>query len=123
MEQWPLYEDGVRGERILTDYLEHHRPEVVDVKVKPLVAMMEKAKHDYFNALFDLYEIEKEYAPIVGELKDLATRIRVNGAYCSIHPVVDFNEISRITESEVYLANQNVFDGRVFPNSIKREEF
>jgi len=128
MKKWDMYESYINHEQgvgpveLIVDYRDNYRNASVQEDIQPIIERLEKAKSDYFNALFDLYDKEAEYGRIDSKIRELAREIKIDGAYYSLKPIVDFSDISTITLPDINGANKSAFEGRIFPNSVKREK-
>ncbi|WP_394136905.1 hypothetical protein [Cytobacillus oceanisediminis] len=120
-KKWDLFEGylkcdpNIKAAEVVTDYVENYRSQAISEEVQPIIDRLEKAKADYFNSLFDLYEKEAEYMRIDRKVKDIA------GVNYYIKPVVDFSDINLINEPEIVGAQ--VLTTRLFPTAVKREKY
>lgn len=118
---WDLFEGylncdpNIKAADVVNDYVENYRSQAISEEVQPIVDRLEKAKADYFNSLFDLYEKEAEYMRIDRKVKDIA------GVNYYIKPVVDFSDINLINEPEIVGAQ--VLTTHIFPTAVKREKY
>lgn len=111
----------VRKEDLILDYMQNYRPSVVESEVNPIVDRIEKAKSDYFNALFDLYELEEKYNPVFREVKGFVQNTPINGVHLSPRNPVDLeNEIKLITHEDIDRAQYPSFEGKRLPNGVQR---
>lgn len=128
MKKWELYErylkheGNITPEDLVLDYSDNYRNAAVREDIQPIINRLEKAKSDYFNSLFDLYEKDVEYGRIDSKIRDIARVTKIDGVYRSIKPIVDFGDISTITMPDINGAHKSAFEGREFPRSVKREK-